>query len=161
MLERQSNSGDRNAKCQGPWLVSNSTHCPVSTAPLRQIFVLYTIDFSFRINPNGSWKFLGVPQIYYWFVQIWKLPSGWILSVVIVCLVITILPQISDSILDFKTIYAVFQIETWAKTNFPSYHRGYFQEKRHFDFWRSLHHYVKSDSTPNENLQSSGRVRKN
>ena len=56
-----------------------------------------------------------------------------------------------------KYIQAAFEIETRAKTNFPSYHRGCFQEKRHFNL---PHHQVKSDNTPNENLQSFRRVMK-
>ena len=51
---------------------------------------------------------------------------------------------------------AVFEKETRAKINFPSYDHGYFQQKHHSDFLRLLHNYVK----PNEISQSSWRVMK-
>ena len=57
-------------------------------------------------------------------------------------------------------IQAVFEIETWAKINFPSYDHGCFEEERRFDFLRLRHHYVRSPNTPNEISQFSWRVMK-
>ena len=48
--------------------------------------------------------------------------------------------QIGHRPITLTHIRAVFERETWAKINFPLYHRGRFQKKRHFDFLRLFHH---------------------